>query len=186
MAPSLQDPRGRSPAARPDSLAGVERWYVAQTLLRREARAQRELEAQGFRVFMPWALRTVRHARKLRTVRDPAFPGYLFVALDLERDRWRCVNGTIGVARLIMGEETPLPVPLGVVEALRSCVDPTGLCRFDRDLMAGQSIRVTVGPFAQAIGELVHLDAKGRVRVLLEIMGGKITATLDRSALVAA
>lgn len=167
-------------------LAPGERWYVAQTLAKREAGAAAQLAAQGFGVFTPRVVKTVRHARKLRTVLAPAFPGYLFVALDLARDRWRSVNGTFGVARMVMGEETPMPVPTGVVESLLSYVDATGVCRFDRDLVEGQVVRVTVGPFAQAIGELVRLDANGRVRVLLEIMGGKVAATLERSSLVAA
>ncbi|WP_036282442.1 transcription termination/antitermination protein NusG [Methylocystis sp. ATCC 49242] len=167
-------------------LAPGERWYVAQTLARREAGAGAQLVAQGFAVFTPQVIKTVRHARKLRTVRAPAFPGYLFVILDLNRDRWRSVNGTFGVARMIMGEDVPMPVPAGVVETLLGYVDEAGVCRFDRDLVEGQAVRVTVGPFAQAIGELVRLDANGRVRVLLEIMGGKIPATLERSSLVAA
>jgi transcription antitermination factor NusG len=164
----------------------TERWYVAQTLPNREAAAKAQLEAQDFRAFLPRILKTVRHARKVRTLKAPAFPGYLFVVLDLRRDRWRSVNGTIGVARLIMAQETPMPVPRGVVESLQGYVDETGVCRFDRDLVVGQPVRVMIGPFAQTLGELVHLDAKGRVRVLFDIMGGKITATLDRKALVAA
>ena len=167
-------------------LATGERWYVAQTLAKREAGAAAQLMAQGFAVFAPRLVKTVRHARKLRTVLAPAFPGYLFVILDLRRDRWRCINGTFGVARMIMGEETPMPVPTGVVESLLGYVDVGAVCRFDRDLVEGQAVRVTVGPFAQAIGELVRLDANDRVRVLLDIMGGKVAATLERSSLVAA
>lgn len=167
-------------------LAPGQRWYVAQTLPNRELRAEVNLAAQGFRVFMPRVKKTVRHARKLRTVQAPVFPGYLFIMLDLSKDRWRSVNGTFGVMRMIMGEETPAPVPSGVVETLLDYLDPGGVCRFDRDLVEGQMIRVTVGPFAEAFGELVRLDPNGRVRVLLDIMGGKIAATLERSALTAA
>ena len=114
------------------------------------------------------------------------FPGYLFVALDLRRDRWRSINGTFGVMSLIMAEERPVPVPRGVVEAIIDYVDEFGICRFDRDLMEGQAIRVTSGPLAEAVGELVRLDKSGRVRVLLEIMGGRVLATIERSSLVAA
>jgi hypothetical protein len=39
---------------------------------------------------------------------------------------------------------------------------------------------------AQAIGQLESLDAKGRVRVLLDFMGGKVQVHLQRSALEAA
>lgn len=165
------------------ALACGERWYVVRARPRREAGAEAQLKAQGFRVFLPNVVRTVRHARKLRTAKTPAFPGYLFVALDLRRDRWRSVNGTYGVAALIMGEDAPMPVPKGVVEALIGYVDESGACRFDRDLAEGQAIRVIAGPFAQALGELVKLDASGRVRVLLDIMGGKVMTLLERASL---
>lgn len=168
------------------SLKGGERWYVARSLPRQEARAEFQLLRQGFSVFLPRVTKTSRHARKLRTAQIPAFPSYLFVALDLERDRWRSVNGTGGVASLIMQGETPLPVPAGVVENLLNLVDEHGMVRFDRNLGAGQSVRVVVGPFANAIGVLERLDGHGRVRVLLDIMNGKVSAYLRHSAVEAA
>lgn len=167
-------------------LAGAERWYVVRSLPRQEAKAQFHLSRQDFSVFLPLMTKTVRHARQLRTVRSAIFPSYMFVALDLGRDRWRSVNGTSGVASLIMAHEAPEPVPVGVVEQLLDHLDDDGLVRFDRDLREGQSVRVASGPFASAVGCLERLDANGRVRVLLDIMGGKVPALLDRSALEAA
>ena len=164
-------------------LAAGERWYVARTLPNREGGAKAQLEAQGFRTFLPRVTRTVRHARKLRTVKGPAFPGYIFIILDLGRDRWRSVNGTCGVMAMIMGDERPIPAPKGVVETLIGYVDETGACRFDRDLAEGQEIRVIAGPLADSLGELVKLDANGRVRVLLDIMGGKVLTVIERSCL---
>jgi transcriptional antiterminator RfaH len=115
------------------------------------------------------------------------FPGYLFVALDPARDRWRSVNGTLGVNRLLAGADgTPIAAPRGVVEGLKQYVDASGACRFDRDLAPGQSVRIIAGPLAETIGVLARLDPNGRVRVLLEILGGRFYATLPRSALEAA
>ncbi|MBY6240620.1 transcription termination/antitermination NusG family protein [Methylosinus sp. Sm6] len=156
-----------------------------QTRPRREAGVALQLAAQHFRAFLPKMSRTVRHARKLRLVETPLFPGYLFVSLDLGRDRWRSVNGTFGAVGLIMGDEFPSPAPRGVVESLLSCADARGACRFDHDLVEGQKVKVLVGPFADAIGSLIRLDAHERVRVLLDIMGGQVPATLERSALAA-
>lgn len=167
-------------------LSTGERWYVARTLPNREGGAASQLAAQGFRVFLPRIARTVRHARKMRHVRAPAFPGYLFVELDLDRDRWRSVNGTFGVVRLVGADERPLPVPRGVVESLLDRIDETGVCRFDQGLSTGQRVRVVSGPFVDQLGELVRLDGAGRVRVLLEIMGGRIPAIVRSSDLVAA
>jgi transcriptional antiterminator RfaH len=171
---------------RKSSLKEGERWYVARALPRQEARAEFQLLRQGFPVFLPRATKTVRHARKLRTVKSPVFPSYMFVVLDIGRDRWRSVNGTIGVASLIMQGETPQPVPGGVVENLLRFTDEEGIVRFDRNLREGQSVRVVAGPFSNAIGTLERLDPNGRVRVLLDIMNGKVSAYLDRSTLEAA
>ena len=54
----------------------------------------------------------------LRTVRAPLFPRYLFVILDLERDRWLSVRSTVGVSRLFTQDGRPVPVPVGIVESL--------------------------------------------------------------------
>lgn len=173
-------------APEPESPAKNARWYVVQTAAASEMRAHLQLGAQGFRTFFPRVRRTVRHARRMRTALAPAFPGYLFVRLDLTRDRWRSVNGTIGVMRLIMAHELPAPVPHGVVESLMAYADATGLAHFERDLREGQAVRIKDGPLAEAVGRLTKLDTNGRVRVLLEIMGGQIETRIDRSSLEAA
>ena len=157
-----------------------ERWFAARVLPHREAAAQINLHRQGLRSFAPKVPRTVRHARILRNVLAPLFPGYIFVILDLSIQRWRAVNSTIGVASLIMGGDQPMPVPMGVVEALVISTEASGLVRLDSDLEIGQEVRILSGPFAEALCRLVHLDDKGRVRVLLEIMGGEVPVQLNR------
>jgi transcriptional antiterminator RfaH len=147
----------------------------------RETASQVNLDRQGFRNFAPKVRRTVRHARTLRNILAPLFPGYVFVVLDLSIHRWRTVNSTIGVASLIMGGEQPMPVPMGIVEALVTATEASGIIRLDRDLRIGEKVRILSGPFADALGSLVHLDEKGRVRVLLEVMGGQVPVQLERS-----
>ena len=158
-----------------------ERWFAARVLAHQETTAQINLHRQGFRSFAPKVRRTVRHARTLRNVLAPLFPGYIFVILDLSIHRWRAVNSTTGVASLIMGAEQPMPLPTGIVESLVIATEPSGLTRLDPGLEIGQKVRILSGPFADALCRLVHLDEKGRVRVLLEIMGGQVPIRLERS-----
>ena len=115
--------RDRMTSARAGETAGDrlalgvgERWYVAMTAPRKERIAEINLANQGFRAFLPRQLATRRHADKFRTALAPVFPRYLFVIVDLERARWRSVNGTIGVQRLIADAERPIAVAPGVVE----------------------------------------------------------------------
>lgn len=151
------------------------RWYAVHALPFAEARAECHLQRQGFRTFQPKRLKTVRHARKLSTVEAPFFPRYLFIVLDLTRDRWRSVNGTFGVSRLVMRGEEPHPVPVGVVEALVAAADAGGFLQLGDKLQIGGSVRLLAGPFAEQLAILDHLDDAGRVRVLLDILGRQVT-----------
>lgn len=152
------------------------RWFVVHTLPNREAGAMAQLSAQGFNAFLPAHRKTIRHARKFREVRAPFFPRYLFIQLNLERDQWRRVNGTIGVSRLIMEGERPKPVPPGIVECLIA-MSADGLLTFSPALEAGQNVRVLSGPFANFVGELHRVDAHNRVRVLLDVLGMRTAIT---------
>ena len=97
-----------------------ERWYVATTSPHKERVAEANLAKQNYRSFLPIHLETRRHARKFKTVLAPVFPSYIFVVLDVGRQRWRSVNGTLGVQRLIADGERPLAVAPGVVETFDS------------------------------------------------------------------
>jgi transcription antitermination factor NusG len=161
-------------------LQGEESWYVVRTLAQRECYAARQLTNQGYRVFLPLHLKTRRHARKVETVSAPLFPRYLFTIIDRTRDRWRSVNGTFGVERLLMCGGEPQAVPHGLVESLILAAEENGTVHFDYALHEGQSVKVIAGPFAELVGRLEKLDDKGRTSVLLGLLGGSVRVALPR------
>jgi transcription elongation factor/antiterminator RfaH len=181
--PGLVDCRAKKKAL---ALEGNERWFLVHTQPKSERKAELHLGAQGFRTHVPQIQKTIRHARQLRTVQAPLFPRYLFLILDLGRDRWRSVYSTIGVSSLFTCEDRPVPVPTGVVEALVARTDEAGLALFDAGLTTGQTVRILSGPFADFVGTLERLDSAGRVRVLLTMMGSTVPVALHRSALLPA
>jgi transcription elongation factor/antiterminator RfaH len=162
-------------SSRTRRLDAKERWFAVHALPFCELRAQANLENQGFRTFMPKRHKTVRHARKLRTIEGPFFPRYLFVVLDLDRDQWRSVNGTFGVSRLVMRGELPEPVPRGVVETLLAAADARGILHLADRLKIGSPVRMLAGPFAEQLATLEHLDDLGRVRVLVDMLGRQVS-----------
>jgi transcription antitermination factor NusG len=168
------------------TLTQNERWYVARTLPQRELHAAKQLANQGFRSFVPRYWKNRKHARKVDTVSAPLFPRYIFVVVDPMRDRWRSINGTLGVDRLLMYGGEPQPVPHGVVENLIAAADLEGNIRFNFALNEGQMVKVTAGPFAELVGQLERLDDNGRVRVLLEILGGKVRVALPQGLIAPA
>jgi transcriptional antiterminator RfaH len=166
----------------PPSADDGRRWYLVRAQTGREMTAADQLGRQGFSTFLPKQMRTVRHARQLRVALGAYFPGYLFVRLDLGRDRWRSINSTIGVAHLVGPGERPSPAPVGVVEALIEAADAEGVIQ-GPPLQAGQKVRITAGAFADQLAIIQRLDAAGRVRVLLDIVAGKIPLDLQRAYL---
>jgi transcriptional antiterminator RfaH len=159
------------------------RWYLVQAKTGREAFAEAQLRRQGFRTFLPVSLRTVRHARRVETRAAAYFPGYLFVAIDLERERWRAINGTLGVVRLVTARERPAPAPRGLVESLQRHADADG--RLDLSLGAGvgDPVAVTVGPLAGQLGVIEQLRGPERVRVLLDLMNRETSVEVGREAI---
>jgi len=165
------------------ALEGYERWYLVHTQPHNERRAQLHLGAQRFRTHFPTIQKTIRHARRLRTVRAPLFPRYIFLVLDLGRDRWLSVQSTLGVSSLYTCHDRPVPVPEGIVETLIENTDEANLALFSSGLVTGQTIRILSGPFANFVGKLERLDAAGRVRVLLDMMGTAVPVALRRTAI---
>jgi transcription elongation factor/antiterminator RfaH len=163
-------------------LAANERWFLVHTQPKSERRAEFHLGVQGFRTYYPKIEKTVRHARQLRTVRAPLFARYLFVVLDLARDRWLCVRSTVGVSWLFTQDGRPVPVPVGIVESLISQSDGE-LTRLDAGLVKGENVRIMSGPLADFVGTLERLDDAGRVQVLIKLMGTAVPVSIHRSVL---
>lgn len=158
------------------------RWYLVRALTGRETFAVEQLERQDFTCFLPKQPKTIRHARRISVRLAAYFPGYLFVRLDLAAQRWRSINGTLGVAYVVGPGERPTPVPPGVVEALMAAADTRGVIE-GPPLRAGQRVRIIAGAFADQMAIIERLDDAGRVRVLLDIVSGRVPVTIGRDML---
>lgn len=161
-------------------------WYVAETEPRKEGLAVANLERQSFSSLCPRFQKIRRHARREETVLAPLFPGYVFVRFDVDSDPWRSINGTMGVRRLISFNARPQPMPdLAIHPLLARCNDGI-LAPIANDLRVGEVVRVISGPFAEQLATVESLDDKGRVRVLLDILGRAASLRLGAGSVTAA
>ena len=160
-------------------------WYVVNTLPHQEARADQNLRRQSFVTLLPVTKKTRRHARRIDTVLAPLFPGYLFVQLDLAKQRWSSINGTFGVKRLLSNGVQPTQAPADFITALKQTIDEDGIAAVPApELQPGQQVRIATGPFADTIAAVLHLSPGERVKVLLDVLGGSVSATMPRRAVV--
>ena len=164
------------------------RWYVVQTQPHSEAKAEANLRRQGFATYVPRYLKRRKHARRVQVVRAPLFPRYLFVQIDVTKQRWRSIFSTVGVSQLICNSEAPTPVPATVVPTLRQREDNSGYIKLERRpaFQPGDRLRVLDGVFGECLGLYDGMADQDRVALLLELLGRKVRVLLDAEAVAAA
>src|ERR1700693_233799 len=152
------------------------RWYVVHTQAQGEDRADLNLRRQGFVTYLPRYLRARRHARRTETIASPLFPRYLFVAMDVARDRWRAVQSTLGLSNLVAVGGDPIPLPEGVVDEIRARESEQGLVRLGlpAGVEPGSPVRLIDGVFAEHKGVFERLADGRRVTVLLKLLGREV------------
>lgn len=164
------------------------RWYVAQTHVHAEGKAAEHLARQGYLTYLPRYRKRRRHARRVDEIAAPLFPRYLFIAADAAAQRWRAIQSTVGVARLVCNGDTPASVGSEVVDALRAREDERGLVRIDQAarFSPGDSIRVLDGAFAACLGLFECMTDGERVAILLDLLGRKVRVVLNADCVAAA
>lgn len=165
----------------------MRRWYVLNSQARGEHKAAWHLKNQGFHVYLPQYLKRRRHARRIDTVKAPLFPRYLFVELDLGRDRWRAVTSTIGVSHIVGGDAGPTPIPEGVIDAIRAREDETGLIPLAREARfnKGDRIQIMEGTLVDHVGLFECPSDQDRVVLLLELLGRQVRVKLPLTSVAA-
>jgi transcriptional antiterminator RfaH len=164
------------------------RWHVVQTHSHAEERAASHLVRQGYSIYLPRYLKRRRHARRIETVSAPLFPRYLFVAIDPMTQRWRAIQSTVGVTRLVCHGDDPAWVADAVISELRSREDGRGyVCLETRPRFArGDKVRVVEGAFEACLGLFEGMADRERVAILLDLLGRKVRVILDGDAVAAA
>lgn len=152
------------------------RWYVVHTQPHNERRAELNLQRQGFSTYLPRYLRSRRHARRTETVARPLFPRYLFVAIDVARDRWRAIQSTFGVCQLVLAGDEPVPVPEGVIEQIRSREGEDGFVTLGlaAGLRPGSQVQLVDSIFANYRGVIDRIADDRRIAVLLDLLGREV------------
>jgi len=158
-------------------------WYVAHTQARGEAKAQINLEHQGFQTYLPRFLKERRHARRVDNIAVPLFQRYIFIHMDTAKMRWRAIQSTYGIQNLVCHGDTPAPLGDNVILEIRKRENDTGFIQLDatKGLKKGDAVRVSTGPFTNLEGLFDSYSDASRVTVLLNMLGGSVPVKLPKS-----
>ena len=150
-------------------------WIVVQTKPNQEILAQVNLQRQGYKVYCPMMKKRVAHARKIKKVLRPLFPGYLFLKLDRDSS-WRPILSTIGVCTPVQFGDVPAHLDEGIINSLKEReIDGC----FPQDLQEtlyeeNTQVRIIGGPFHDFIARVLDCNAKDRLVLLFNFMNRTI------------
>lgn len=166
--------RGAAPAPEQaaDSLTG--RWLAVNTHPHREHIAIENLGRQDFETYCPLIQRQVRHARRTRHVMRPLFPGYVFVRINPDLQRWRPILSTFGVRSLVRCGDRLSFVEDGFVAGLRARELDGIIIKPAEPYQLGQKVRMRSGPFDGLVATIIEMDEKDRLVVLMDLLNQSV------------
>ena len=159
------------------------KWILVYTKAQEEQTAKRNLQNQGFEIFLPMiALAKLNQSKSISI--KAMFPRYLFVKINTELDKWNRIKSTRGVSHLVVFGQRLAEIPNQVIAYLKSKADENDIFNQKttrRQFHKGEKLVVKTGTFKGMEATFLSKKSKERVRVLLKFVNHLITAEIPAS-----
>ena len=153
-------------------------WAVVNTQPHREHIAFENLQRQDFCAYCPLIKMRRSHARRVTEVLRPLFPGYLFVKIRPDLQRWRPILSTYGVRTLVRCGEGPSLIDDAFVQSLKAREVDGVIVRPSSPYRVGQQVRMT-GAFGGLVATIIECDERERLTVLMQLLSRTVKVTID-------
>ncbi len=163
----------------PDLLQKYQQFAVVNTQPHREMAVVEQLSRQGYEPYCPRVLRRTSHARRLRDILKPLFPGYVFVALDPAIQQWSPIGSTFGVRRIVKAGDRPALLDGGFIDALKARELEGAVVRPENPYEIGDSVQFVSNAFEGVVAKIVALKDADRIVVMLELLHRPVAFTTD-------
>ena len=145
-------------------------WYFLQTKPREHMKACENLKRQGFGVFLPLILKTVKKNGKFIDSEVPLFPGYLFMSTTTDPVPWKSINATRGISKAATLDGIYRPINNSIVEGIKHRCDENSIIQNIDKIVPGNRIKIERGPFADFICTVDEIADSRRAWVFIELL----------------
>ena len=159
------------------------KWILVYTKAQEEQKAKRNLQNQGFEIFLPMIAFEKLNQSKSITLKA-MFPGYLFVKINTELDKWNRIKSTRGVSHLVIFGQRLAEIPNQVIAYLKSGADENDIFRQKitrQEFQKGDKLVIEKGMFKDKEATFLAKKSKERVSILLRFVNHLITADIPAS-----
>ena len=159
-------------------------WFILQFKANSHHQAIKNLNQQGFKTFLPLYDTTFPKKSRFININRPLFPGYMFISFDRENTRWRKINNTYGVSRLVTFNTILKSIPSVIIDNLMNRCDSTGKLLPVEKLTKGDQVKVLSGPFTSFVATIEKYETDQRIWILMDLMGRKTKTRVAQETLV--
>ncbi|OGI72305.1 transcription termination/antitermination protein NusG [Candidatus Nomurabacteria bacterium RIFCSPHIGHO2_02_FULL_37_45] len=167
---------------------GIRNWYAIHTYAGYENVVLRNLKQRIdslgmhdkiFNVIVPIEKKIKIKAGKRVEVEEKIYPGYVLVDMIVTDDSWYVVRNTPRVTGFVGAGVNPVPLKNEEVDYLFKKMD-AGMTKHNIDMVIGESILITDGPFKDLEGKVNFVDQeRGKIKVLVSMFGRETPVELD-------
>jgi len=160
-------------------------WHVLWTHSHCERLLFEQLRSMQYEVFLPELWVWSRRAGARCAVRQPMFPGYLFLRHAMDRRSWLEVRAMRGLVTILgVGWDRLAVVREREVESLRALSGSGEPCAPYPYLREGTKVRIARGPLAEVEGFLVRgQDEQGILVVSVDLLHRSVAVKIDCTAI---
>ncbi len=157
------------------------RWYALHTMSHCEAKVASYFRAFDIEVFLPDYPSRQQWNDRVKMIRRPLFPGYLFGRFQKKLPSEAL--GAPGLVHIVGFADGPVPIPEEEIESVRRLVNSgLNVCGWPM-LKTGQRVRVRRGPLKGLEGRLEKIKGQFRLVISVELLRRSIAAEVDSEAI---
>ncbi|HDK8694957.1 transcription/translation regulatory transformer protein RfaH [Aeromonas hydrophila] len=159
----------------------MKKWYLAYCKPKEEARAH--LEAQGIESYYPMVeIEKLRRGKRV-PVREPMFPNYLFIYVDLEEVTPVTLKSTRGISRIIHFGREWTSISSQLVYQLMSRDDSDEARASYASLPTqGDKVLIESGPLAGFEAIYLEPDGDKRAILLVSLLNQETSSSFDNQS----
>lgn len=156
-------------------------WFALYVKARFERKVLAALEQKEIECYLPMRKEIRQWSDRKKEVEEPLIRGYLFIHIDVRS--YYDVLVVPGVIKFVTFDQKPAVIPDYQIEDLKIFLRDGGQqVEVSNDyIQKGQLVRISEGPFLNAIGEITEIRGKKRILIRIRALGCVIHAELGAS-----
>ena len=150
-----------------------ENWICFKTNPRQEFFVENLLKSKGYEIFLPYYIKTIKHARKKNQIKSPIFPTYGFLKFDGNISSLYEIKYTRGIKNYLHKfDGLPRIVPEKVINAIKFLQNQDGSIKLDpRRFATGDNVEIIEGALCGLTAVFKEQVDEFRSKLLVNLLG---------------